>query len=338
MGKLTWKKTLSFNILEQYWGFRNQLKKFERKVFAAIFCHLWSLMFCDASTTAYSPFVYVQEQIDNWENTQMLTVKTRVAPIKTLERLDLCAAVLGAQLSQRVKIAIDDSRFLDPKGFAWTVSQVTFAWIKYIPRKWKTFVANWAAKVQSITLLENWKFVPTQDSLQCMPITRNFSQQPFKPSTLVEMTNFVASRRTDLAEQIWPSLYVTPLCNASTGALSEVNSSTQPSLGVAASATRQQDFGFYHQKVINASNFKSHCLRQIFHSTTTSAIEKVKQKSQSVATCICSFIQFPRNIIRNQPAGKPMRRFGFPGNNQDPSHVKNICSRNSSNHFDEDYS
>ena len=94
-------------------------------------------MFFDASTAACAPFVYVQEQIDYRESTQMLTVKTLVAPIKTLERLEIFAALLGAQLSHGVKEAIDERRFLNLKGFAWTVSQKTFAVIKFIPRNWK---------------------------------------------------------------------------------------------------------------------------------------------------------------------------------------------------------
>ena len=48
MNKLTWDRTLSLNILEQYGRFRHQLKelekiKHERRVFAALFC-LWSFM------------------------------------------------------------------------------------------------------------------------------------------------------------------------------------------------------------------------------------------------------------------------------------------------------
>ena len=105
--------------------------------------------------------------MDDRVHTQILTAKTRVAPIKTLcvPRLELCAALLGTQLSQAVKKAINDRRFPYPKVFAWTDSQVTLAWIRDIPRKWKTFVANRVAKIQSIIPSENWKLVPTEDNL-----------------------------------------------------------------------------------------------------------------------------------------------------------------------------
>ncbi|XP_075247133.1 uncharacterized protein LOC142340444 [Convolutriloba macropyga] len=120
---LTWDKTLLLNILEQYGRFELQLKelekiKLERRVFAAPFSSSLELhVFCDASTTAYAAVNDVREQMDDRVHTQLLTAKTCVAPIKTLcvPRLELCAAVLGGQLSQAVKEAINDSHFPNPK-------------------------------------------------------------------------------------------------------------------------------------------------------------------------------------------------------------------------------
>ena len=233
MDKLSWDETLSLNILEQYGRFRHQLKelekiKLERRVFAAPFSSSLELhVFCDASTTAYAAFVYVREQMDDRVHTQMLTAKTRVAPIKTLcvPRLEICAALLGAQLFQAVKEAINDNRFPNPKVFAWTNSQVTLAWIKDIPRKWKTFVANRVTKIQSIIPSENWKFVPTEDNpADCA--SRGISADKLVNHQLWwKGPNWL---RQD--EQFWPSLDVTPLYNASTDALAEVNSSAQLSL------------------------------------------------------------------------------------------------------------
>ena len=60
--------------------------------------------------------------------------------------------------------AISDKRFIIPTVFSWTDSQVTVAWLRELPRKWKTFVANRVAKFQEILPAEKWKFVPTKDN------------------------------------------------------------------------------------------------------------------------------------------------------------------------------
>ena len=89
----------------------------------------------------------------------MATIKTLCIP-----RLELCAALLGAQLVQSIRIALDDERFPDLEVFAWTDSKITLAWIKNHPRRWKTFFANLVAKIQKSVPAENWKHVPTESN------------------------------------------------------------------------------------------------------------------------------------------------------------------------------
>ena len=60
-------------------------------------------VFCDASKTVYAATVYIGQPICQGHfRRQLLVAKTRVAPIKTIcvPRLELCAALLGAQLVQ----------------------------------------------------------------------------------------------------------------------------------------------------------------------------------------------------------------------------------------------
>ena len=152
---------------------------------------------------------------------------------KCVPRLELCAALLEAQLSQAVKKAINDSRFSNPKISAWTSSQVSLAWIKDIPRKWKTFVANRVAKTQSIIPSENWKFVPTEHN------PADCASREISADRLLNHQHWWKGHnwlRQD--EPFWPSLGVAPLCNASTDALAEVNSSAQLSL---VTQNQQQD-------------------------------------------------------------------------------------------------
>ena len=102
---------------------------------------------------------------------------------------------------------------------------MTLAWIKDIPRKWKTFVANRVAKIQSIIPSENWKFVPTEDNPADCASQGISADKLFNHQLWWKGPNWL---RQD--EQFWPSLDATPLYDASTDALAEVNSSAQLSL------------------------------------------------------------------------------------------------------------
>ena len=92
--------------------------------------------------------------------------KTTLAPIKTtcVPRLELCAALLGAQLVQSISNALKDERFSNLEVFAWTASIVILAWIKSHPSCWKPFVANRVAKIQKTVPAEKWNHVPTDSN------------------------------------------------------------------------------------------------------------------------------------------------------------------------------
>ena len=95
----------------------------------------------------------------------MLTAKTRVAPIKSVcvPRLEL-SALLKAKLVEAVTNAISKERFPTTMVFALSDSTVTIAWLQEYPRKWKTFVANRAAKKQETIPASSWKNVQTEDN------------------------------------------------------------------------------------------------------------------------------------------------------------------------------
>ena len=175
LDNLSWYQPLNHNLLQQYKHLSRDLKSIEdidtprfildknepSKNPLQLHC------FCDASTTAYAAVVYIRQPVSQGHfQSQLLVAKTRVAPIKTLcvPRLELCAALLGAQLDQSIRIALDDERFPNLKVFAWTDSTITLAWIKNHPSRWKTFVANRVAKIQKSVPAENWNHVPTESN------------------------------------------------------------------------------------------------------------------------------------------------------------------------------
>ena len=101
--------------------------------------------FVDASINAYAGAVYLVTETANHERTShLVAAKTRVSPIKTvtLPRLELCAAQLGAKLTTKVVTALASIKLQNLEIFAWSDSTVTLAWIKALPYKWNTFVAN----------------------------------------------------------------------------------------------------------------------------------------------------------------------------------------------------
>ncbi|XP_076389571.1 uncharacterized protein LOC105662854 [Megachile rotundata] len=120
--------------------------------------------FSDASERAYGACVYLRsrEKSGNWE-TGLLCSKSRVAPLKTvsLPRLELCGALLLAQLISKVKsalrIQICDERY-------WCDSTITLAWIHSIPGRWKVFVANRVAQIQALTDKEKWSHVSSSEN------------------------------------------------------------------------------------------------------------------------------------------------------------------------------
>ena len=136
MDRLGWDEALSKSLPQQYSQLRVQLRELEiitlpRKVVSIppassdIELHV----FCDASTTAYTTVVYIRQSFDESVHTRMLTAKTRAASIRSLcvPRLELLAALLGANLVEAVSSYLSDQRFPTSKVYAWTDSTVTLA-------------------------------------------------------------------------------------------------------------------------------------------------------------------------------------------------------------------
>ncbi|XP_029054961.2 uncharacterized protein LOC114882244 [Osmia bicornis bicornis] len=120
--------------------------------------------FSDSSERAYGACVYLRSRnkTGQWVIT-LLCAKSRVAPLKSisLPRLELCGALLLAQLVEKVKVALNS---VNVREHLWTDSTIALAWIRSSPHKWKTFVANRVSEIQTLTESGLWRHVSSGDN------------------------------------------------------------------------------------------------------------------------------------------------------------------------------
>lgn len=117
--------------------------------------------FCDASTKAYAAVVFCRTEFNGEYRVQLLTSKTRVAPIKTvsLPNLELCGAALLANLIKRVQQSME----IDATVFAWTDSTIVLDWIKSNTHK-KTFLANRVSTILDNLTPSQWHHVRSKEN------------------------------------------------------------------------------------------------------------------------------------------------------------------------------
>lgn len=111
--KVSWDDPVRSTILSEYERYQEQLyllndSRLERAVRHQGIEEIQIQGFSDASEKAYGAAIYIRTKINGTYRSNLLCAKSRVAPVKviTLPRLELCAAVLLAQLLKTVKESI----------------------------------------------------------------------------------------------------------------------------------------------------------------------------------------------------------------------------------------
>lgn len=120
--------------------------------------------FSDASEKGYGACVYIRSVKSKGDlQTSLVCAKSRVAPIKsiTIPRLELCGALLLAQLANKVITALD---MPINRTFYWTDSSIVLSWLSADPHNWQTFVCNRISQIQQITQIDDWHHVSSSNN------------------------------------------------------------------------------------------------------------------------------------------------------------------------------
>lgn len=78
----------------------------------------------------------------------------------TVPRLELCAALLGSQLTQQTVEATSTGVPI----YFWSDSKIVLCWIRKTPNQLQTFMSNRVVKIQSLTDINNWYYVKTKEN------------------------------------------------------------------------------------------------------------------------------------------------------------------------------
>ncbi|XP_031638124.1 uncharacterized protein LOC116350465 [Contarinia nasturtii] len=123
--------------------------------------------FCDASFHAYGAGIYLRIVDENEQiSTSLVMSKSKVAPMSpvTIPRLELCGAVVLAELMEytintlrHIKVKPEDIKL-------WTDSQTALQWIRTDPNRWQMFVSNRVAAIQKASNINQWNHVRTFDN------------------------------------------------------------------------------------------------------------------------------------------------------------------------------
>lgn len=168
--ELNWDDSLPVNLLSEWLELHKSipvLKAISIPRLAKIKGHIVDIQvhgFCDASEGGYGACLYLRTGNDKGEiAVNLLCSKSRVSPVKkiSLPRLELCGALLLARLTQRVLPVL----CLHVNSIhLWTDSTIVISWITAAPTRWKTFVANRVAEIQTITNDCKWKHVRSEQN------------------------------------------------------------------------------------------------------------------------------------------------------------------------------
>ncbi|XP_013194101.2 uncharacterized protein LOC106137743 [Amyelois transitella] len=186
--QLGWDDVVPSDVLLTWTKFANALSELNtirvpRHVINTTATHSELHIFTDASQVAYGACIYVRSvSSDNNSLVRLLCSKSKVAPLKpvSIPRLELCGALLGARLYDKVNKALH----LQFKNIIfWTDSTIVLGWLHMPPNLQKTFVQNRTSEIHELTRELPWRHVSGKNNPADL-VSRGMSLEDLSTSTL----------------------------------------------------------------------------------------------------------------------------------------------------------
>lgn len=117
--------------------------------------------FADASSEGYGGCSYLKlTDVNDKVNISLVMAKSRVAPSKmvTIPRLELTAAVLAVKMSS---LLTRELKYSELENIFYTDSKVVLGYVANESRRFHVFVANRVQQIRDVTVVNQWRHVPT---------------------------------------------------------------------------------------------------------------------------------------------------------------------------------
>lgn len=137
-------------------------------------------IFCDASEKAYGSVDYLRvEDPEGRITVSFIMARSRVAPKRQqmMPRLELCAALTGAQLA---KVLQTELTLSIQSVVLWSDSTTVLSWIQSESNQYKVFVGTRVSEILDLTKPGSWRYINTDlnpaDDITCGKTLLELSQ------------------------------------------------------------------------------------------------------------------------------------------------------------------
>lgn len=120
-------------------------------------------VFCDASERAYGAVAYLAVHAGDTIHTSFVMARSRVAPKRqqSIPRLELCAALAGAQLAKLIET---EMTLPIRQTVLWSDSTTVLEWLQSDSCRYKGFVGTRVSEIQELTDRRSWHYIDSPNN------------------------------------------------------------------------------------------------------------------------------------------------------------------------------